>query len=223
VRGDLKAVVRAILLDAEARDATLPVSSDSYGKVREPVLRLTAWMRAFNATSDSGKVLITGTDDPGLELGQSPLRSPSVFNFYRPGYVAAGSLSGARGLTVPELQITDETSVAGYINYMTGVVTRGAGLRSAGATRPDVQPDYSAELALAAQTVPLVDGVVGKLLGDGMPDTFKAEIRAAVDSIVVPALKAGGANQAQVNAAKQNRVLTAVLLALAAPEFVVQK
>jgi len=86
-----------------------------------------------------------------------------------------------------------------------------------------VQPDYSAELALAAQTVPLVDGVVGKLLGDGMPDTFKAEIRAAVDSIVIPVLKPGGGNQAQVNAAKQNRVLTAVLLALAAPEFVVQK
>jgi uncharacterized protein (DUF1800 family) len=225
VRGDLKAVVRAILLDPEARANSLASTSDSYGKVREPVLRLTAWLRAFNAHSDSGQALITNTDDPGLALGQSPLRSPSVFNFYRPGYIAAGSLTGARELTVPELQTTTETSVAGYVNFMTGAVARGVGLKGIDgkAARPDVQPDLAGELALSAQTGPLVDRVTAKLLGDGVPDTYKAELRAAVDSIPIPVLKAGGTNQAQVDQAKRNRVNAAVLLTLASPEFIVQK
>jgi uncharacterized protein (DUF1800 family) len=225
VRGDLKAVVRAILLDPEARTNSLAASSDSYGKVREPVLRLTAWLRAFNAHSDSGQALITNTDDPGLALGQSPLRSPTVFNFYRPGYVAAGSLTGARDLTVPELQTTTETSVAGYVNYMTAAVMRGLGMKGLDgkAARPDVNPDLAGELALAAQTGPLVDRVTAKLLGDGVPDAYKAEIRTAVDSIAIPVLKAGGTNQAQVDLARRNRVNAAVLLTLASPEFIVQK
>jgi uncharacterized protein (DUF1800 family) len=224
VRGDLKAVVRAILLDAEARDSAMAAGS-AYGKVREPVLRLTAWMRAFGAKSDSGKVLVTNTDDPGTQLGQTPLRSASVFNFYRPGYVAPGSETGARNLTMPELQITDETSVAGYVNYMAAAVAKGAGLRGVknSGTRPDVQADYTGELAVAGTSSALVDRVTLKLLGDGTPAAMKSQIASAVDSIAVPALKANKANQAQVTAALQNRVWSAVLLTLAAPEFIVQK
>jgi uncharacterized protein (DUF1800 family) len=85
VRGDLAAVIRAILLDAEARDMT-SVSSATFGKVREPMVRLANWMRAFSATSVSGNYLITSTS-ANTSLGQSPLASPSVFNFYRPGYI----------------------------------------------------------------------------------------------------------------------------------------
>jgi uncharacterized protein (DUF1800 family) len=224
VRGNLKAVVRAILLDPEAR-GTAAAAGDAYGKVREPVLRLTAWMRAFNARSDSGSVLIAGTDDPGLELGQSPLRSESVFNFWRPGYVAAGTETGARGLTMPELQVTTETSVAGYVNFMAAAVAKGAGQRGLTNTakRPDVQPDYTAELALAGDSAALVDHVAGKLIGDGAPVALRTDIRAAVDAIPVPALLPGGSNQAKVTVAKQARVCAAVLLTLATPEFIVQK
>jgi uncharacterized protein (DUF1800 family) len=220
VRGDLKAVVRAILLDPEARGAAI-ATGDAYGKLREPVLRLTAWMRAFNATSDSGLALVTSTDDPGLELGQTPLRSDSVFNFWRPGYVAAGTLTGERGLTMPELQATTETSVAGYVNFMSAAVAKGAGTR--GGTRPDVQPDYSGELAVVGSSAALVDRVTLKLIGDKAPATLKAQIREAVDSIAIPALKPNGANQAKVMAAQRNRVYAAVLLTLAAPEYIVQK
>ena len=91
------------------------------------------------------------------------------------------------------------------------------------AARRDVQPDYAGELAVAGTSSALVDRVAAKLLGDGAPDTVKAPIRAAVDSLPVPALKAGKANQAQVTAALQNRVYAAVLLTLASPEFIVQK
>jgi uncharacterized protein (DUF1800 family) len=223
VRGDLKAVVRAILLDPEARGT--PAAADTFGKVREPVLRLTAWMRAFNARSDSGQVLITGTDDPGLELGQTPLRAASVFNFWRPGYVAAGTETGARGLTMPELQATTETSVAGYVNFMAGAVSKGAGQRgtSAAGKRPDVQPDYTGELAVADASATLVDDVTLKLVGDDAPAALKTQIRTGVDAIAIPALKPDGSNQAQVTAARSNRVYAAVLLTLAAPEFIVQK
>jgi uncharacterized protein (DUF1800 family) len=225
VRGDLKAVIRAILLDPEARTSTLASDGNAFGKVREPVLRLTAWMRAFGATSDSGQVLVGLTDDPGLQLGQSVDRSTTVFNFFRPGYVADGSLTGGRDLTMPELQITDETSVAGYVNFMSTAVARGVGMwgLTGTAKRPDVQPNYAAQLALSPQSGPLVDDVTLRLLGDGVPDAYKARLRAAVDSIVIPALKTGGSNQAQVDAAKRNRVNAAVLLTLASPEFIVQK
>jgi uncharacterized protein (DUF1800 family) len=219
VRGDLKAVVRAILLDPEARAA----KGTSYGKVREPVLRLTAWMRAFNASSDAGNVLMWNTDDPGLALAQSPLRSTTVFNFFRPGYVAPGTQTGAQGLTMPELQITDETTTAGYINFMTSTVSKGVGqIRPHGTyPRADVQPDYSAELALVDNTSALVDEVARKLVGDGVSDTLESKIRTAVDSVPIPVANQWNGNQ--VSAAKNNRVYTAVLLTLSSPEFIVQK
>lgn len=224
VRGDMKAVVRAILLDDEARSPTVAAGT-TYGKVKEPVLRLTAYLRAFEAKSDSGKVLIPPTDDPGLALGQTPLRPPSVFNFYRPGYVPPGGEAAALGMTVPELQITDESSVAGYANYMMGVVVRGVGQRGVDgkAARPDLQVDYSTWVPLATTPATLVDKVNARLLGEGVNAALRSEMIAAVDSIVVPALKANGSNKDAVERAKANRVWAAVSLALVTPEFIVQK
>jgi uncharacterized protein (DUF1800 family) len=76
VRGDLKAVLRAVLLHPEAR-----VFSNTSGKLREPVLRLSAFLRAFPHVSDTGRWRIGNTDSPASSLGQTPLRAPSVFNF----------------------------------------------------------------------------------------------------------------------------------------------
>lgn len=219
-RGDLKAVVRAILLDSEARSASA-AQVDSYGKLREPVIRLTNFLRAFNATSITGRYLIPLTDDPGLELGQTPMRSPSVFNFYRPGYVPAGGEAAARGLMLPEMQITDEASVAGYANFMAQVVDKGIGtMQTAGR---DVQPNYTAELALATDPVALVDRVVLRLIGDGVSQAFKDEVVAAVNSMPIPALNKSGTNTSAIERAKRNRVLIAVQLCLVSPEFIVQK
>jgi uncharacterized protein (DUF1800 family) len=217
VRGDLGAVVKAILLDPEARTA----SGDGYGKVREPVLRLTAWMRAFNATSDSGKVKMWSTEDPIRQLNQSPLKAGSVFNFYRPGYLAPGTKTAANGFTMPELQITNETSVAGYINFMTGVVSHGVG--QAGPTRLDVQPDYRPELALVSDSAALVNDVTSKLIGPNVTTTLKTKIQTAVDSIVIPARHPDGSNQGWIDQLNNNRMYTALLLTVASPEFIVQK
>ena len=223
VRGDLKAVVKAILLDPDARDSA-QAAGVSFGKLREPVLRLTAFLRAFNASSDSGKFLIGATDDAGTQLGQTPLRAPSVFNFYRPGYVPTNTLAGAAGLAVPEMQITHETSVAGYANFMRSAVQSGVGQNGEDfrAARRDVQPDYNAELALANQPVELIDRVTAKLAGS-VTAALKSDVRAAVESIAIPALRADGSNQAAVDAAKRNRVQMAVLLTLVSPEFLVQQ
>ena len=215
VRGDLKAVVRAILLHAEARAA----SSDSSGKLREPVLRMTAMLRALGATSDTGWWRVGNTDNPGTSLGQTPMRSPSVFNYYRPGYVAPGTASAARGLAAPELQIAHETSAAGYVNFMRDAVSQGVGASNtiAGVTRRDIQFDWTAELAVAADAAALVDRVFGRLLPNMPPPAaLRSEIVAAVGSIVVP-------TTGSTATALRNRVHAAVLLTLVSPEFQVQR
>ncbi len=221
VRGDMKAVIKAVLLDPEARS----VGNASSGKLREPVLRLTALLRAYGAASDSGKFLIGATDDPGTALGQTPMRSPSVFNFYRPGYVPPGTETGALNLTVPELQITSETTVAGYANYMRSGIQNGFGQNGTDfrAPRRDVQLNLTAELALADKPAELVDLVTGKLLWGQADAALKGEIVAAVQSIAIPALRPDGSNQASVDSAKRNRVWTALLLAAVSPEYLVQK
>jgi uncharacterized protein (DUF1800 family) len=216
VRGDMKAVVKAILLHPEARTA-----SATGGKVREPVLRLAAYLRAFPHASDSGRWRIGNTDSAATSLGQSPLRAPSVFNFYRPGYIAPGTQSAAAGLVAPELQIAHETSAAGYVNYMRDTVSGGVGATNSGFNRRDVQPDFSAEIALADQPAALVERVTTKLTYGTAPAALKTEITTAISAITIPA--ATGSNQTQIDNAKRNRVNAAVLLTLVSPEFQVQK
>jgi uncharacterized protein (DUF1800 family) len=98
VRGDLAAVVRAILTDTEARNTSAAVSSASFGKLREPLIRMTNWARAFGATSQTNNYLIPSTS-ANTALNQTPLTSPSVFNFYaasRPRHDPARSAQSRR-------------------------------------------------------------------------------------------------------------------------------
>jgi uncharacterized protein (DUF1800 family) len=219
LRGDLRAVIKAVLLHPEARQR-----SDTSGKVREPVLRLAAHLRAFGYRSDSGNFRVGNTDNPGTSLGQTPLRSPSVFNFYRPGYVAPGTQGAARNLVAPEMQLASETTAAGYVNFMRDGVASGFGASNgAPFNRRDLQGDFSAELALATDPAALVDRVAFKLAHGAAGSALKTEIGNAVATITIPALNATGSNQAQVDAAKRSRVNAALLLMLAAPETIVQK
>jgi uncharacterized protein (DUF1800 family) len=222
VRGDMKAVIKAVLMHPEAR-----VMSATSGKVREPVLRLSAFLRAFPHTSDTGWFRVGNTDSPSTSLGQSVLRSPSVFNFYRPGYVDPGSEAAARGLVSPEMQIAHETSAAGYVNAMRDNVSSGVGAYNGtvgGITynRRDLKPDYTAELALSDDPAALVDHVMGRLLYSPDVTELRSEIIAAVTSLAIPALNANLGNQTTVDRAKRARVNTALLLVLASPEFQVQ-
>ena len=85
-RGDLGAVVRAILMDDEARP-DMPMELD--GKIKEPIIRLTQLWRAYNATSQSGRYPFVSVY---VVFGQGPLQSPSVFNFFSPFYAPPGEI-----------------------------------------------------------------------------------------------------------------------------------
>lgn len=222
-RGDLKEVVKAILLHPEAR-----LRNDASGKLREPVLRLSAFMRAFPHTSDTGFFRLGNTDNPASALGQTPLRSPSVFNFYRPGYVAPGTQAAAAGLVAPEMQLFNETSVSGWVNYMRDNLSNGVGqsngtVNGVVLNRRDLRRDDSTQMALATQPGALTSHVLERLLYGQAHATLNTEITTTVGRIPIPALNANGSNQAQVDAAKRNRVNAALLLTLAAPEFLAQK
>jgi uncharacterized protein (DUF1800 family) len=110
-RGNLGAVVKAILLDYEAR--SLAVADDTgFGKLKEPLVRMTSIYRAFNASAQDGRFAIF---NPQVNLDEAALRSPTVFNFYDPGYVQQGSLAAA-GLFAPEFEITTASTAISVPN-----------------------------------------------------------------------------------------------------------
>jgi len=113
VRGDLRATLRAVLMDYEAR-STAPVVSNSFGKQREPVIRVAHLLRTFESAP------YPGTQNYYLNMQyslpqQAPLLSPSVFNFFQPVYIQPGRIAAA-GLLAPEFQITSETTVISQVN-----------------------------------------------------------------------------------------------------------
>jgi len=215
VRGDLGAVVKAILLDGEARNADL-AGSTSYGKVREPVIRMTNWMRAFGATSVSGNYLLNSTSAT-TSLGQSALAAPSVFNFYRPGYVPPNTQAGARNLTVPEFQIVSEVTVAGYANTMQAAIGTGIG------TGSDVRSTYAREVGIAHDANALADRMNRMLLNGRMSSTLRARVVESVNGVTIPALNATGSNQATIDTARLNRARLAVYMTMVSPEYLVQR
>jgi uncharacterized protein (DUF1800 family) len=201
VRGDLRAVVRAILLDVEARTTAI-AGAASFGKLREPINRVTGWARAFNgASANGGWTTIGDTSSTSNRIGQSPGRSPSVFNFFRPGYTPPNSAIATAGLVAPEFQIANEPSVVAYVNYMGTLVPSTA----------DFRANYADMVALATDGAALVNEV-DILLGARLSDATKVTIAGAVNAI-----SATGTN------GPNNRVYTAVLLTVASPEFLVQK
>ncbi len=113
VRGDMKAVIKAILLDPEVTNPPIP---NSFGKMREPVLRLTALARQFNAECEDGLFYNNGYT-MNYHGQQHPLNAPSVFNFYSPFHSPAGALA-ENNLVAPEFQITTATSVINMVNLM---------------------------------------------------------------------------------------------------------
>ena len=84
VRGDMKSVLTAVLMDPEARD-NAKANDAQWGKLREPLVRFGTWLRAFDAKSAKGNYTIWNLEDPVSSVGQNPLRAPSVFNWFRPG------------------------------------------------------------------------------------------------------------------------------------------
>lgn len=210
VRGDLAYVLAAILLDDEARAPT-GLTDPEFGKVREPMIRLVQWARTFGVISASGAWKIGDLSDAGTRLAQSPLRAPSVFNFFRPGYVPPNTALSL-GKVAPEFQIVNETSVGGYLNFMMNVIGNGVGN-----TPSDIRAAYTAEIALAnsptaASPSALVDRLNLLLCAGQLSSTTVATITSTV-----------GGMASSTDASKRNRVCAAVLMVMACAEYLVQK
>ena len=200
VRGDMKAVVRAILTDVEARDDA-QITSTTFGKLRDPVQRLTHWARAFNVTSPTKLWPFGNVSSSANRLGQSPGRTPSVFNWFRPGYTPPGTAIANGGLVAPEFQITNEPSIIAYVNYMQALIISGAG---------EAKPDYSSLTALASDSQKLLIELNLVLAADQISAATLAQMKAALDTIAV-------ATSAGLN----NRIYAAILVVMASPEYLV--
>ena len=249
VRGDLKAVWTAIFLDDEARrtytptNAQIPnptdpleirnalgrlnrdISDKSFGKLREPMLRFIQWGRTFGTTSAQNSWKIFNLNNAASQLGQSPLQSPSVFNFFRPGFIPPGTALAATLSNAPEFQIVNETTVGGYLNFMQNVIRSGVycpepTVPQAAYTNylQDVQANYVNELALVADPTALINRL-NLLLAAGQISTTN-------QAIMVTALSSMPINSAtpttQTNQ-KMDRVSAAILMVMACCEYLIQK
>jgi hypothetical protein len=132
------------------------------------------------------------------------MRSPSVFNFFRPGYVPPGNELGANQVTAPEFQLVNESTVAGYLNFMQGAIQNGF-------SNADVVADYSAELTLANDATALLQRLNLRLAAGALSDITLNNLVTAVNSIA-----------ATSDANRLNRVRAAILLVMASPEYLVQ-
>ena len=202
IKGNLQAVIKAILLDDEARSASV-AAGVSAGKMREPILRFTGWGRAWTVASASNAWNVGNTSDPATRLSQSPLRSPTVFNFFRPGYVPPNSAIATASLVAPEFQLNNESSVVGVVNYLQKAVGGGVG---------DLLADYSSLLAFVDDTAGMV-GEINLVLAAG-------QLSAATVTTIATAVATMSTG---TDALRLKRIYAALTLVIAAPEFVVLK
>jgi uncharacterized protein (DUF1800 family) len=192
-------VVRAILLDKEARPATPTLRT---GKAKEPLLRVTQLWRAYDAKPLSGRYRLLGP----MDLGQQPLQAPSVFNFFTPDYAPPGEISAA-GLVAPELEIATDYLNTSVTNTLATLVSWNTGEKSFGSY--EVRLDVSAELKLAGRPGSLVTKIANRLLGGQISKGLRDETVAAVTRI--PATQPA------------RRVTEALYLIVTSPEYAVQR
>ena len=209
-RGDLQATMAAILLDETVHQPT-DVRESSRGKIREPILKFAHWARAFELEGVfSNRVDRLKIKAATSGIGQAPFAPTSVFNFYRPGYVAPGSESGPAGLTGPELQLITGSTSLNFLNYITDFVF----VRGVSKDRlTGFIPDYSEAVALADDPEQLVAYLDLLLTAEQMIDMEREEIVAAVSSVDIAS---GSAEEDRLR-----RVQMAVLMIMNSPSFAV--
>lgn len=207
VRGDLRAVVTAVLMDPEARD---PASQpEHFGKVREPILRLTHLWRALNAKSKSGFLDEFWTLDGNL--GQSPMYASSVFNFFSPRYSPIGEISQLQ-LAAPELQLATDYMLPANESYLMRKIFDAYVGNPGGIGDDEIAINLSRDLALAGNPGALIDRYNTLFLS--------GQMSAPMRQVLLERLNGMPAN---TTAAKRERVQEALYLIVNSPEYVVQK
>jgi uncharacterized protein (DUF1800 family) len=200
VRGDLKAVIKAILTDYEAR-AELVTGYEGYGHLREPILRLGTMLRTFHAQAPSGKFRLWHMEDPSFRMAENPLRAPTVFNFFSPDYSLSGPVAAA-GLTSPEVEIFNETSAIGGFNFLRTLLY--SGYTNGGET---LVLDLSQQIPIATDPAALVDQLNLLLMANSMSTDLRTTLLNTLPTISDPTL----------------RTKAAIRLIITAPEFLVER
>ncbi len=207
VRGDLGATVRAILTDPEARDPQQAPAH--FGKLREPLLRITQLWRALDGRSSDGRIREGWPDNYGAQAVQ---RSPTVFNFFLPDYQLPGELRDA-GLYAPEFQITTDTYLLRMTNTLAGkVFWEYQGNDNILSYNP-VAVSLERELAMAENATQLVSHINLLFMAGQMSQPMFNMLVQHVEDIGVGSWE-GWARE---------RVQDALWLTLTSPEYVVEK
>lgn len=207
VRGDIAHTVKAVLLDPEARPTPTPAT---FGKPREPIMRLTHLWRAMEAVPGPGAPAnFYRTSEGGMSqiarfMAQAPVESPSVFNFFTPDYSPGGS-----ELVAPEMQILTESNLAAannaYVNMIYTYNNRGNGYDQ------NTVINIEREVALADDPAALLEHLDVLLLGGTMPPAMRSVLGTHIQSIPI---SGDGA---------ETRALDAVFAVVASPAYCIQK
>jgi uncharacterized protein (DUF1800 family) len=198
IRGDMKSIWTAILMDTEARQVSV---NPNYGKLSEPMVRLLQWGHTFHATSVDGAWSL-GYTDSDTSLGQMPMRSPTVFNYFRPGYVPPNTQLASQNLFAPEFQILTEPTVVSYVNYMAGTVNNARNIKA----------DYTYEKTIATEASNLVAHLNLCLASGALTTANQALIVSAINSIA-----------ATTETGILNRIYAGVLLVMSSTDYLVQR
>ena len=222
VRGDLSAVVKAILLDDEARHCSW-IEDVTSGKMREPMMRYMQMLKAFDATNQSGKMWSVGwiADD----LGQHPMTSPSVFNFFLPSYAPSGPVADS-SLVAPEFELLNSAIAIKYINLISDMLFGEYYMESITMAHPDeigypwwdmgfdspedhVYLNFDDEIILASTDAHAMVERLNILLAGG---TASSETIDTISNIIeIEALEPA------------DRVKVALYLLLISPDYIIQK
>lgn len=201
-RGDLGAVIKAILLDNEAING-YEISPQTFGKLREPLIRVAHQFRVTNAKTASGDIPFGW---PEYVFGQSPQRAPSVFNFFSPDYQQPGEIADA-DLYAPEFQLSTANNLTGMHNaviYFTFWST------DAGNNDDPFILDIDQYIAMADTHSHLVDELNLVFMSDQMSDEMRTAIIDYLDLI-------------DSYTTDRNKVLEVIFLILTSSEYAIQK
>jgi len=204
-------VIKAILMDDEARHPPALASGDHYGKLREPILRLTAVWRAFNAQAQApdayGEVKMSAGNGQTSSFGQGPLESPTVFNFYEPDYQQPGPFADNDRYS-PELQILSEASAYSTGNsYYNFSAKAYVGMSNPPTDRPLI--DLSSLTANATSPAAMVATIDKSLLYGTMSANMKATLTSMLANL-------NGASAAE-------KAWSAIYVTMLSPEFATQR
>jgi len=174
IRGDLQAVVKAILLDPEARagdDGPSLTPPDTSGHLREPVFAVASILRGLGAVvNDTNRLTGQATN-----LGQTIFSPPTVFNYFAPGYIIPAEFTAGASLLGPEFQLQSPSSAVARTNMVNTFVYGGLGSGTV--------IDWTALTNLAATPQALVDAVNSAFMYSQMPASVQTQILSAVNAI----------------------------------------